>query len=75
MISLIRRARERHDWLVVVLNWTPIIRYDYRIGVPEAGYYREILNSDAERLRRRQRRQPGRHGHRGDPRARPRRTR
>jgi 1,4-alpha-glucan branching enzyme len=47
VISLIRRARNADDWVAVVLNWTPIIRYDYRIGVPDAGYYREILNSDA----------------------------
>ncbi len=47
VISLIRRARNPDDWVAVVLNWTPIIRHDYRIGVPEPGYYREILNSDA----------------------------
>ncbi|MCR4373732.1 MAG: alpha amylase C-terminal domain-containing protein, partial [Acidobacteria bacterium] len=28
-------------------NWTPIVRHGYRIGVPEAGYYEELLNSDA----------------------------
>ena len=28
-------------------NFTPVVRYDYRIGVPEAGRYRELLNSDA----------------------------
>ncbi len=48
VISLIRRAADPDDWLVVVLNWTPIVRHGYRIGVPEAGYYEEILNSDAE---------------------------
>jgi 1,4-alpha-glucan branching enzyme len=45
VISLIRRARDG-DWLAVVVNWTPIIRYDYRVGVPEPGYYRELINSD-----------------------------
>ncbi len=46
--SYIRFARDRRDYLVVVLNFTPVPRYGYRIGVPEAGYYREVLNSDAE---------------------------
>jgi len=31
-----------------VLNWTPMVRRDYRIGVPTAGFYEELLNSDAE---------------------------
>jgi 1,4-alpha-glucan branching enzyme len=48
VISLIRRARDPHDFVVVVLNFTPIVRQDYRVGVPEAGFYKELLNSDAE---------------------------
>jgi 1,4-alpha-glucan branching enzyme len=35
------------DFRVVVLNFTPVVRRDYRIGVPEAGGYREIFNSDS----------------------------
>ena len=34
--------------LVVAINYTPVPRHDYRIGVPEAGQYQEVLNSDAE---------------------------
>jgi 1,4-alpha-glucan branching enzyme len=30
-----------------VCNFTPVPRYDYRVGVPFEGYYRELLNSDA----------------------------
>ncbi len=37
-----------HDALVVALNFTPVPRQDYRIGVPRPGLYREILNSDSE---------------------------
>ena len=48
VISLIRRAADSEDALVAVLNWTPIARHDYRVGVPGAGYYAELLNSDAE---------------------------
>ena len=47
VISLIRRATDRDDFVVVVLNWTPIVRHGYRIGVPEPGFYEELLNSDA----------------------------
>ncbi len=47
-ISLIRRATDRTDWVLAVLNWTPIAREGYRLGVPEPGYYAELLNSDAE---------------------------
>jgi 1,4-alpha-glucan branching enzyme len=48
VISFIRRARNPHEFVVVVLNWTPVVRGGYRIGVPEPGFYRELLNSDAE---------------------------
>jgi 1,4-alpha-glucan branching enzyme len=43
----VRRARQASDFVAVVLNWTPVVRDGYRIGVPEPGYYQEILNSDA----------------------------
>ena len=36
--------------VIVALNFTPIVRYDYRIGVPVAGCYSELLNSDASRF-------------------------
>ena len=44
--SFIRRAQDG-QCTIVVLNFTPVPRHGYRIGVPEPGYYREILNSDA----------------------------
>ncbi len=48
VISFVRLAKDSRDFLVFVYNFTPIVRHDYRIGVPEEGFYREILNSDAE---------------------------
>ncbi|HEY3859592.1 MAG TPA: 1,4-alpha-glucan branching protein GlgB [Gammaproteobacteria bacterium] len=33
--------------LLVILNFTPVVRHGYRIGVPRAGRYTELLNSDA----------------------------
>jgi 1,4-alpha-glucan branching enzyme len=46
VLSYIRRARDGSH-VVIVANFTPIVRYDYRIGVPGEGAYREILNSDS----------------------------
>ncbi|MCC7463003.1 MAG: 1,4-alpha-glucan branching protein GlgB [Gammaproteobacteria bacterium] len=45
VLSYVRRAGA--DWLVVVLNFTPVPRERYRIGVPAPGHYRVILNSDS----------------------------
>jgi 1,4-alpha-glucan branching enzyme len=36
-----------NEEIVVICNFTPVARTDYRVPVPHAGYYREILNSDA----------------------------
>ena len=47
VISMVRYARDRADFIAMVFNFTPVPRADYRIGVPEAGWYAEILNSDA----------------------------
>jgi 1,4-alpha-glucan branching enzyme len=47
IVSFIRRAGNERDFVVVVLNFTPVPRHDYLVGVPEAGRYRELLNSDA----------------------------
>jgi len=45
VLSYLRKSDDEH--LVVVLNFTPVPRQGYRIGVPEAGAYVEIFNSDA----------------------------
>ncbi|HVW11218.1 MAG TPA: 1,4-alpha-glucan branching protein GlgB [Bryobacteraceae bacterium] len=46
-ISFLRRAKDGKDFVVVACNFTPVPRESYAIGVPEPGFYREILNSDA----------------------------
>jgi len=46
IISYQRKAKDNS--LIVVLNFTPIPRENYRIGVPRDGTYHEILNSDSE---------------------------
>ena len=47
VLSFMRRARNPQDFVVVVANFTPVARENYRVGVPEPGYYRELFNSDA----------------------------
>ena len=37
------------NFVICVSNLTPVVRHDFRIGVPVAGTYRELLNTDAER--------------------------
>jgi 1,4-alpha-glucan branching enzyme len=46
-ISLLRKGKRPEDTILVVCNFTPIPREDYRIGVPFDGYWHELLNSDA----------------------------
>ena len=46
VLAWLRRARDGR-FVVIVLNFTPVPRTGYRIGVPEAGAYAEILNTDS----------------------------
>ena len=47
IISYIRR--DKHGgFVVVVLNLTPVVREKYRLGVPQAGFYLELMNTDSE---------------------------
>jgi 1,4-alpha-glucan branching enzyme len=48
VLSFLRKSRDGQDRILVVCNCTPIPRYNYVVGVPCGGYWREILNSDAE---------------------------
>jgi 1,4-alpha-glucan branching enzyme len=48
IISMLRRGRDPRDFTVQLANFTPVPRPLYRVGVPEPGFYREILNSDSE---------------------------
>jgi 1,4-alpha-glucan branching enzyme len=48
ILSFMRRARDKSHFVVVVCNFTPVVRENYRVGVPEEGFYREILNTDSQ---------------------------
>jgi 1,4-alpha-glucan branching enzyme len=47
VVAFMRKARTGPP-LVFVVNATPMIRENYRIGVPGEGFYQEVLNTDAE---------------------------
>ncbi len=47
VLSWVRRGKSPHEQVVVIFNMTPAPREHYRIGVPLAGHWEEILNSDA----------------------------
>jgi 1,4-alpha-glucan branching enzyme len=46
-ICFLRRAANRNEYIVIACNFTPVPRMGYEVGVPDAGYYDEIFNSDA----------------------------
>ena len=48
VVSLIRKGRSRNDIIAVVCNFTPVTHSNYRIGVPQPGFWTELLNSDAK---------------------------
>jgi len=47
IVSFVRKDHTMSPKILVVCNFTPVPRYNYRVGVPYAGYWKEILNSDA----------------------------
>ncbi|MEM7332438.1 MAG: 1,4-alpha-glucan branching protein GlgB [Chloroflexota bacterium] len=49
ILAFSRIDPESGEKIIVILNFTPNVRHDYRIGVPDKGAYIELLNSDATR--------------------------
>ena len=47
VVAFLRRARHPQRFIVVVCNFTPVVRHGYRIGVPTLTGYRELLNTDS----------------------------
>ena len=48
VIAFVRKAADEADTVLVVANFTPVVRGDYRVGVPFDGRWKEVLNTDAE---------------------------
>jgi 1,4-alpha-glucan branching enzyme len=47
IIAFMRHNKAGDEHIIIVCNFTPVPRRNYRVGVPESGYYAELLNSDA----------------------------
>ena len=47
VVAFIRRGKDNNEFVIAICNFTPQPHSHYRIGVPEKGFYTEILNSDA----------------------------
>ena len=48
MLSFLRMSKGGDEVIVVVFNFTPVPRHNYRVGVPRGGFWKEILNSDSK---------------------------
>ena len=48
VISLLRKAKNPRDCILVACNFTPVPRNEYRVGVPFGGWWKELLNSDGK---------------------------
>jgi 1,4-alpha-glucan branching enzyme len=49
VISFIRYSEDQRESLQIVINFTPVLYENFRIGVKEPGKYKEIFNSDAKK--------------------------
>jgi 1,4-alpha-glucan branching enzyme len=47
LLTFLRRGHVADDLAIVACNFTPVVREQTRIGVPEPGFYRERLNTDS----------------------------
>ncbi|MEG0842890.1 MAG: 1,4-alpha-glucan branching protein GlgB [Romboutsia sp.] len=48
VITMMRKGKKEEDFIIAVINFTPVVHYDYKIGVPYMGEYEEVFNSDSE---------------------------
>lgn len=48
VLSFCRQNLSRSSVLVVIVNFTPVPRYNYRVGLPRGGFWKEVLNSDSD---------------------------
>lgn len=47
ILAYLRKGKSKGDVLLVVCNFTPVPRHNYRVGVPKGGMWNEVFNSDA----------------------------
>lgn len=47
VISWLRKSKGERDVVLLIANFTPVLRHGYRVGVPRAGFWEETLNTDS----------------------------
>jgi 1,4-alpha-glucan branching enzyme len=48
VVSLLRKGKSEQEVVLIVCNFTPVVRHNYCVGVPRGGVWSELLNSDAK---------------------------
>jgi 1,4-alpha-glucan branching enzyme len=48
IVIFLRKGKNTGDLFLIVCNFTPIPRQNYRTGVPRGGFWKEVLNSDSK---------------------------
>lgn len=48
ILAFLRKGSSPDDTVMIICNFTPVVRHDYRIGAPADGFWQEIFNSDAQ---------------------------
>jgi 1,4-alpha-glucan branching enzyme len=46
VITFLRKGKNPQDEVLIVINFTPVVRENYRVGVSHPGFMKEIFNSD-----------------------------
>lgn len=49
IVALMRKGKDEKEFIICVLNFTPVVYYDYKVGVPYLDIYEEVFNSDDEK--------------------------
>jgi 1,4-alpha-glucan branching enzyme len=50
VIAFMRKGIGEDEFIIIICNFTPVARYDYKVGVPYGGEYEEVFNSDLEKF-------------------------
>ncbi|MCG8538449.1 MAG: 1,4-alpha-glucan branching protein GlgB [Clostridia bacterium] len=49
IIAFMRKGEDEKDFIIVICNFTSVVRHNYKVGVPIQGEYEEVFNSDLEK--------------------------